>query len=386
MNFRFNDELLLSEHDRDIAQQSYPNVFFALDHPALRAEFERVDGLAVKAKNRSRRIGCAALVFATLSLLTFPLEHVIKGIFPSLAQQPALFQDLAIAGACFGILALIFGNLGLGFGKVKRNWLMKRLITERLRQWHAQHTAAHAVEIARIAHSETERAAWLERRDLDFARFKRSFIDQVASEYTKYTNASAASYSGQSVTDAKGEVAFWIDEAWAKSAATKPEKADQDILDELFRAVQGTRMLGQIQYTNYVLSSEGKFWSSPAKQIHILGNLSYLLVVFAFAANFIALATAFWEPMKGSTNAISSIAIAFAILAVGVRAALEGLRPQRETRRMSFYAQAVERANNSFDSARTHAKRISALSMLERASYEEMIEFISSNERARFVL
>ena len=90
--------------------------------------------------------------------------------------------------------------------------------------------------------------------------------------------------------------------------------------------------------------------------------------------------------MKGSTNAISSIAIAFAILAVGVRAALEGLRPQRETRRMSFYAQAVERANNSFDSARTHAKRISALSMLERASYEEMIEFISSNERARFVL
>ena len=95
-------------------------------------------------------------------------------------------------------------------------------------------------------------------------------------------------------------------------------------------------MLGQIQYTNYVLSSEGKFWSSPAKQIHILGNLSYLLVVFAFAANFIALATAFWEPMKGSTNAISSIAIAFAILAVGVRAALEGLRPQRETRRMSF--------------------------------------------------
>ena len=128
MNFRFNDELLLSEHDRDIAQQSYPNVFFALDHPALRAEFERVDGLAVKAKNRSRRIGCAALVFATLSLLTFPLEHVIKGIFPSLAQQPALFQDLAIAGACFGILALIFGNLGLGFGKVKRNWLMKRLM------------------------------------------------------------------------------------------------------------------------------------------------------------------------------------------------------------------------------------------------------------------
>ena len=386
MIFRFNDELLLSEEDREIAKKSYPNVFFALNHPVLRAEFERVDGLAIKAKNRSRRIGCAALIFATLSLLTFPLEHIIKGVFPGLEDHPSVFVNLAIAGAGFGILALIFGNIGLGFGKVKRNWLMKRLITERLRQWHAQHTAAHATEIAQVAHSDEERAAWLERRDLNFQSFKRRFIDQVASEYTKYTNASAASYSGQSVTDEKGEVAFWIDESWAKTAAAKPDKAHEETLDELFRAIRGTRMLGQVQYTNYVLSSEGKFWSSPAKQIHILGNLSYLLVVFAFVANFIALATAFWEPMKGSTNAISSIAIAFAILAVGVRAALEGLRPQRETRRMAFYAQAVQRANDSLDAARSYTRRIAALSMLERASYEEMIEFISSNERARFVL
>ena len=136
MSFRFNDELLLSEADRDLAKASYPNIFFAMDNPALREEFHRVDELAIKAKNTSRRIGCAALVFATLSLLTFPSEPLIESLWPSEASQADIIRSLGVLGAVFGILALVFGNLGLGFGKVKRSWLQKRLITERLRQWH----------------------------------------------------------------------------------------------------------------------------------------------------------------------------------------------------------------------------------------------------------
>ena len=63
MSFRFNDELLLTESDRVLAEKSYPNIFFALDHPELRDEFTRVDSESVRAKSRSRRIGFAALVF-----------------------------------------------------------------------------------------------------------------------------------------------------------------------------------------------------------------------------------------------------------------------------------------------------------------------------------
>lgn len=263
---------------------------------------------------------------------------------------------------------------------------MKRLITERLRQWHAQYIAAHSVEIAIAVDAPEAKATWLDQRDLSFKRFKRNFIDQISSEYTKYTQSSAAAYSGQSVTDTQAESAFWIEEAWAKKAAMKPNKTHEAALAEICRALQETRMRGQIQYTNYVLSSEGKFWSSPSKQLHILGNLSYLLVVFAFAANFIALGAAVWGPFAGSTSVLSALAIVFAILAVGVRAMLEGLRPQRETRRMQFYAGAINRADREFDTARSHAKRIAAFGKLERASYEEMVEFISSNERARFVL
>lgn len=369
-----------------LAEKSFPNVFFALDHPELREEFLRVDGEAVQAKNTSRRIGCAALVFATLSLLTFPSEPLLKGIWPVMMENEEVFQGMAIVGAVFGILALVFGNLGLGFGKVKRDWLQKRLITERLRQWHAQYLIAHSTEIAAIAGSEAQKQDWLKERALTFQRFKRSFVDQISSEYTKYTEQSAAAYSGQSIIDPKSKDAFWIDDAWPKTALTKANKDHQATLDELYSAFEETRLRGQIQYTNYILSSDGKFWSSPAKQLHTLGNMSYILVVLAFIANFIALISAVWAPFPIGWPVLSSLAIAFAIIAVGARAMLEGLRPQRETRRMQFYAAAINHADASFNGARTHGKKIEAMSMLERASFDEMVEFISSNERARFVL
>ncbi|MEM7330382.1 MAG: hypothetical protein AAF437_16690 [Pseudomonadota bacterium] len=391
MGFRFNDELLLSEADRNLANTSYPNVYFALDHPELREEFVRVDALANRSKKVSRWVGCAALVFATLSLLTFPFALMLQGVLTDNEISDDLMLALGILGASFGLLALIFGNLGLGFGRVKRGWLQKRLITERLRQWHAQHLIAHAAEIATVANSAEDRSAWLAKRALSFARFKRSFIDQIGSEYTKYTNASAAAYSGQSIINPNETGDFWIDKDWAKSAAKRVDESQANVLNELYQAVEETRIRGQIQYTNYVLSSDAKFWSSPAKQLHILGNLSYVLVVFSFVANFVALIGAIWEGVQGapvpvSWEIMSSLAIAFAILAVGARAMLEGLRPQRETRRMQFYAAAINHAGNRFESARTHAKRIEAAAMLERASYDEMVEFISSNERARFVL
>ena len=46
----------------------------------------------------------------------------------------------------------------------------------------------------------------------------------------------------------------------------------------------------------------------------------------------------------------------------------------------------VLHSRTSFESARVHSKKMEAMCMLERASYDEMVEFISSNEQARFVL
>ncbi|MEO1660594.1 MAG: hypothetical protein AAFR51_06370 [Pseudomonadota bacterium] len=384
--FRFNDELLLQAADRELAQQQFPSVFFALDHPSLRADFKRIDAGANRAKSKSRMIGVLTLIFAVVSLLAFPLEPLIISTNADTEISRNLFRLIAIIGAICGVLAVLFGNLGLWFGKLKRNWLQHRLMTERLRQWHAQYLIAHALDISAAVTSDTAREAFLDARTVSYNRFKRSVLEQVSSEYTKFTVSGAAAYSGLSVSEEGPGSSFWIEPGWADLAGRDLSEADHSALDALLSAYDGTRFIGQVQYTNYILSSEGKFWSLPAKQASVLRSTAFGLVIFAFVANFIALLSAIWPSFPISQSILGSVAISFAILAVGVRAFQEGLRPERELRRMQFYASAVSAARNNFLEAKSAQEKIIAMSILERASFEEMVEFLSTNERARFVL
>lgn len=385
-DFRFNDELLISQVDQDLAKRRFPRIFFALDHPALREDFRRIDRLANRAKTRSRFIGLCALVLAIISLLAFPLEPLIKAIWLEADRARSIFRIMALIGATCGLLAILFGNFGIWFGKSKRKWLQYRLMTERLRQWHAQHLISHTADIIEAVKSPDKIAEFNMTRELAYGRFQRSFLGQIASEYTKFTLRTAAGHSGQTVINPSGYRSFWIDPEWQTRAAKPIAKVDKPILDEINSAYEETRILGQIQYTNYILSSEGKFWSLPAKQVTFLSNATFGLVMFAFSANFVALLSAIWPQFPIGQSVLGSIAISFAILAVGVRAVEEGLRPQREIRRMEFYAASVQHARDNFAAARSQAKKVDAASALERASFEEMIEFLSTNERARFVL
>ena len=379
--FRFNDELLLSASDRDLAQKKYPRIFFALDHPSLRAEFQRVDKLANAAKKRSRLIGCLTLGFAVASLLTFPLEPLI-----SAADTLNLFRAIAIVGAVCGVLAVVFGNIGLAFGKAKRRWLQMRLKTERMRQWQAQYITAHMPDIVAATGSAPAIKQYVDARDLAFERFQRSFLDQISSEYTKYTHREAVGHMGQTTLDKASQQAFWIDPAWAKLASRKLPPDPDGILDEMLSACEETRLLGQVQYTNYILSSEGAFWSLPRKQISILGNVMFTLVLLAFLSNFLALMVAIWPVESVNQTVAGSFAIIFAILAVGTRSVEEGLHPQRELARMELYAAQVQAARQQFISSNSPARKVDALKSLEQASTDEMIEFLDANEHARFVL
>lgn len=384
--FRFNDELLLSESDRKLAEKRYPRVFFALNHPALRDEFQRVDRLANAAKKRSRLIGCLTLAFAVASLLTFPLEPLIASVSGDTITSISLFKAIAVIGAVCGVLAIIFGNIGLAFGQAKRRWLQMRLKTERMRQWQAQYITAHMADIVTAARSEAAIADYVDTRDLAFERFKRSFLDQISSEYTKYTHRQAVGHMGQTMVDKAGQQAFWIDPAWARAAARKLPPDPEGILDEILSACEETRLLGQVQYTNYILSSEGSFWSLPRKQISILGNIMFALVLLAFLSNFLALLVAIWPVQPINQTVAASFAIIFAILAVGTRSIEEGLHPQRELARMDLYAAQVNTARQQFISSNSPARKMDALKSLEKASTDEMIEFLDANEHARFVL
>jgi len=378
--FRFNDELLLSSEDRDLAQKQFPEVFFALDHPELRSDFAAINKETNKAKSRSRLIGCCALGAAVLSLLTFPLEPLIKEVWTEAAQATAIFRGMAMVGAASSILAIVLGNFGFGFVKSKRAWLTGRLMTERLRQWHAQYLLAHAAEAARATGDEVREAEYLRARAVIYQRFKRSFLDHVTSEYTKYTERSSVGPGGPRPVASGKDNAFWIEPTWSDKVKQKPDPKHIGRMDAILM-----RMSGQIQYTNYILSSEGKFWSLPAKQIVVLRNLSFGLIVFAFSTNLIALLSTIFTAFPISHSILGSIAILFAMIAVGARALEEGLRPKQEYARMENYAVAVEQAHSLYTRTKSAPKKIEAAMLLEQASYDEMIDFLSANESATFV-
>ena len=384
--FRFNDELLLTDNDRALASRLFPNVMFALDHPSLRKDFQRIDHGAIKAKQRSRLIGLLTLCFAVVSLLGFPLESVIAAVWPDEAQLVVIFRGLAITGAACGVLAIVFGNAGFLFGKSKRNWLEKRLMSERLRQWHAQYVLAHAQDIARAAGDPAREAAYVATRETAFEQFRRTFLDQISSEYTKYTLRTAAGHSGRKMKAIADSSAYWIEAEWNARAARKLAAAEEAVVAELLDAYAQTRLQGQVQYTNYILSSEGRFWSLPSLQVTFLDNTAFTLVIGAFASNFVALISAVGAKVPLSQSVLGAMAIIFAIMAVGVRALQEGLRPHQEIRRMEYYASAIDHARESMQDARTTRKKLDDAMLLERASFEEMLEFLGTNEQARFVL
>lgn len=211
--FRFNDELLLNAVDRDLAAEAFPDIYFALDDPALRADFKRLDAGANAEKARSRLIGQAALVLAVASLLTFPLEPVISLLLGADGERSTVFRVFAFLGALCGVLAIVFGNIGLGFGNAKRVWLGNRLATERLRQWHAQYIIAHAADIAAAAGDPTRQAEFEAARKIAYERFRRSFLSQIASEYPKYTQRNSAGHLSIYTIADLDTSAFWIEPA-----------------------------------------------------------------------------------------------------------------------------------------------------------------------------
>ena len=106
--YRFNDDLLLGEGDRQQAQKLFPAVFHVLNHPELQALFRSFDESANAAKAKSRRFGLTAICLAVFSLLVTSAEPLYRDL------QDQVQQVISFAAALAGILIpLGFHALGL---------------------------------------------------------------------------------------------------------------------------------------------------------------------------------------------------------------------------------------------------------------------------------
>jgi hypothetical protein len=360
--YRFNDDLLITKKDRQQAQKMFPAVFHILDYPELRAVFAKFDSLANAAKVKSRRFGLTAIGLAVFALLVTSAEPLYRDLPYDLPQA------ISFAAATAGIVAVIIGFFGIRFAKQKRDWLEKRLMTERLRQFHFQTMVAKWPDIVQSFGSEKAREEYMAKRKKWFDAFEARFINHLPSELTD-------------VLEDDSEKDCWLHDM-PKSFPSDESAAGV----EMFDAYRKFRILDQIEFANIKLS-EGQelgFWSLRT-QARAFSYIALLCILGVFSIH-IWIAGGAAIPAGHTGHWIHIAAIWLAIGALAVRALEEGLQPEREIERYRHYSAAVKAVRDRFNEASSPQQKLGIMKEMERVSFDEMKIFLRSNNEARFVL
>lgn len=363
MAYAFNNDIFLTEVDRETARRAFPNVYYALDNPALREIFESHDVRANQSKSRSRRWGVAAVTLATLALM-IAASSTLYADFPHEVKRA-----ISVVGAFCGISSVAIGYFGVMFRGRKLRWLTDRLATERLRQFHFQHFAAHGGAIVAGAADEDAQKRYLALRDRDFERFRIDYLARLEDEFHAIVETE----------DPDGGLLFDF-------TADLPD-ADNPHLEEYYRAYELLRFQRQIDYCNLLLSEGRNLWKhAPARQARFFGavGLSCLVVILSLDSLVFTGSIMDLPFLAAPIFSVGGVLIAF--FALGARTIEDGLQPGVEAERMRQYRIALNRSHSRFKGGKTPAEKIEPMIDLENASFEEMIPFLKTNYFATFVM
>ncbi len=358
-NFIFNSDLLQDDRNREAARHRFPDIFFALDNPELRALFRPIDGEANTAKRRGRRWGVAAVALVTGALLvaTVSSQHREESAF-----------DIAVAAiaAAAGLIGVGIGAFGILFGDSKQHWLERRYQSERLRQFHFQYLHAHAADIVKAAQSKDH---------TDYVNARKHAVEAFALEH---------------IQGVKGKLSALLtsrddDATWMAVDGAKPKKSKA--LDQLADALTLLRLNHQIAFTEEKLREDHQFFSSsPLKQVAVFSTAALVCVVGVVVLHFLVLYSVIGNIGALMQPGIHTLAIWFAILALAARTLEEGFQSQREVERYREYNAALRRVRRNLGAAADAAGKLAAMRELEEITYAEMVSFLKSNHEARFVM
>jgi hypothetical protein len=226
---KFNDDLLLTDHDRKLANKSFPELAHVLDFPEVRELFLRYEVPSNLAKRRRRRAGMTAVVLGVLALLGASAEPLYRGI-------PApMLPILGGISATLGILSVLIGAFGVLGTKSKQQWLCGRLMTEKVRQFQFQMLVSHAPTILASINDPAATDQFLELRRKRLFAFELDHEGHLAGKLNDVLADNA-------------EEEFWLHES-----ENTPEAGTIGLL-ELFSAYRLLRFQHQIQYANSLVS------------------------------------------------------------------------------------------------------------------------------------
>ena len=361
---KFNDDLLLNHEDRDLAARRYPSIIHVLDHPELRQVFALYDKPANQAKSRARTAGLWAIGLIWAALAMASSENLLA--------ESALARPLAVLSAICGLCGVIIGGGGVLFAGKKQEWLYRRLMTERIRQYHFQTFVSRLPEILRSLGGGEAKDKFLGERKAWLASFIARFEGKLDVEFA------------ETLEDERGR------STWLHSVGNEQlEQVGHKELDPLFSAYRELRVVHQIGYATYKLKDDGRILSkSPRRQATILSTFGLICVVLVCALHVVVLLGVLSGPSVWvSISGLVSMAILWiAIAALAARAIEGGLQPERETERYQQYRSAVQFVLERFDHVSSQAEKVTIMQEMERLVFDEMRNFVIDGNRTKFVM
>jgi hypothetical protein len=360
---KFNDDLLLHEEDRKLASIKYPTIFHVLDHPQLRQLFSKYD----TPTNRAKRIGLIAgfwaigLGFGALGIAALEL------IF----AHPAGVTLAVVSGLC-GVLSFLIGSVGVLFAGRKRNWLRGRLMGERIRQFHFQMLVSRLPEILASLKSDAAKLSFLSERNVWFESFKASLIGKLDS------TLAAILHEEKSI------------DPWLHNMGAAAEIQESKDINPILDAYRELRLVHQLDYVNFKLQDDYRIFSAmPRRQLAVISSIVFALIVLLVVMHVGILAGAlFPSSVLASFHSPEAIIVIIwlALAALAIRAMEQGLQPEREIERYQQYRSGVRAILERYDNAVSQNAKIEIMREMEGLAFEEMRNFLVTNERSRFVM
>ncbi len=367
----FNTDLLLQPEDLALAKQKWPCLEHVLDHPELRDSFTKDDDVANRAKKQSQRSGIQAVLLAVLSLC-------IASTAPVWPKEPHLAWThlaLTLLAGGLGIAAVMVAHFGLLYGKRKNTWLIKRLRTERMRQFFFQTLLCRLPEIEQSMSSGPSGAD-------SFRDQRNQWLNEFLSEYDEQRWAVSKMTE---VLDANIRSGVWLHE----NCALTPKPSSQ-VLTDVFAAYRTLRFKAQLDFANYKLRPEAgglSIFKMPLREQQrnlrltwwflFVGLVMLDVIIVAGALASLPFAVSHWPHL---------IIVWLAISAIGVRTIESGMALSGEIERYSDYRVEVAELAHRFDTAHTDREKLALMREMEIVSFEEMKRFLRQNNNASFVM